>query len=73
MQAAAGQYDTALLSYGRWTSTKSRPYYMLICDFSFIYSSGRALQLQPSDISILNAAKKVASLSNEETRSKIFK
>lgn len=43
VQAAAGQYDTALLLYGR------------------------ALQLQPNDISILNAAKRVAALSNLET------
>lgn len=40
-QAAAGQFDTALLSYGR------------------------ALQLQPNDVNILNAAKKVAALSNQ--------
>jgi len=42
VQAAAGQFDTALLLYGR------------------------ALQLQPNDISILNAAKRVAVLSNHE-------
>lgn len=40
-QAAAGQFDTSLLSYGR------------------------ALQLQPNDVNILNAAKKVAALSNQ--------
>lgn len=43
VNVAAGQYDTALLSYGR------------------------ALQLQPNDSNILNAAKKAASLSNHET------
>lgn len=46
VQAAAGQYDTSLLLYGR------------------------ALQLQPNDISILNAAKRVAALSNHETQCK---
>lgn len=43
VQAAAGQYDTSLLLYGR------------------------ALQLQPNDISILNAAKRIAQISNHET------
>lgn len=38
----AGQYDTALLAYGR------------------------ALQLQPNDSNILNAAKRAAALSNQE-------
>lgn len=43
IQAAAGEYDLALLLYGK------------------------ALQLQPRDINILNAAKRVAALSNRET------
>lgn len=46
VQAAAGQYDTSLLLYGR------------------------ALQLQPNDISILNAAKRIAQLSNADTQCK---
>lgn len=47
VQAAAGQYDTSLLLYGR------------------------ALQLQPNDISILNAAKRIAQLSNADSQCKI--
>lgn len=47
VQAAAGQFDTALLLYGR------------------------ALQLQPNDVSILNAAKRVAVLSNHENMCKL--
>lgn len=46
VQAAAGQYDTSLLLYGR------------------------ALQLQPNDISILNAAKRIAQISNYEIHCK---
>lgn len=44
VQAAASQYDTSLLLYGR------------------------ALQLQPNDMSILNAAKRIAQLSNADTQ-----
>lgn len=46
VQAAAGQYDTSLLLYGR------------------------ALQLQPNDISILNAAKRIAQLSSADSQCK---
>lgn len=46
VQAAAAQYDSALLLYGR------------------------ALQLQPNDMAILNAAKRVAQLSNRDTMRK---
>lgn len=48
VQAAAGQYDTSLLLYGR------------------------ALQLQPNDISILNAAKRIAQLSSLDSERKTF-
>lgn len=44
VQASAGQFDSALLSYGR------------------------ALQLQPTDISILNAANKVAATSTNNAK-----
>lgn len=48
VQAAAGQFDTSLLSYGR------------------------ALQLLPHDLNIVNAAKKVAALSRQAMLCKYF-